>query len=594
MADPRFYRFGPFRFDAAGRVLFRKGKAVPLPPKVAETLLVLVENSGRVVEKNELLKRVWQDAFIEEGSLTRSISLLRKALGSKGDEEEYVATVSKRGYRFVPAVEAETIGPTQQTAGKIMLAVLPFHNLSGDPAQEYFSEGFTEEMITQLGRLNPDRLGVIARTSALMYKAAGKSVKQIGSELGVSYILEGSVRRAAGRVRITVQLIKVSDQTHLWAENYDRDFGDILQLQNNVAQVVARQIEIKLTPRSVPRSASVDPETYQLCLKGRYFWYKRTEEALKKGIEYFNQALARDATYAPAYDGISDSYVLLACRGVMSAEDAFGKAKAAAKKALEIDDMFADAHASLAHIRLHEWDWEGLDEEFRRAIALNPARAIAYPWYSEYLMVTGRPEEAIALARQAQRLDPLSPVINSFVSSCYYFARHYESAKQELLNSVEIEPAHFLPHLRLGQIYIVMGSHEEAVAEMTQAVALSGRSMETLAGLGQAYAAAGKKTNMNEVLRELEAQSRARYVSPYNMAKIHACFPDLRQTLTWLERAYEERNPDLIEIGVEPVFDKIRSGPEFERLCKRFRNRGGVERGNRRLFEPTRTWRGIQ
>jgi len=281
---------------------------------------------------------------------------------------------------------------------------------------------------------------------------------------------------------------------------------------------VARQIEVKFSPdpNTGLRSRAVITEAYELCLKGRHFWYKRTEAAMRRGLEYFHQAIEGDANCAPAYDGICDSYVLLACRGMAPVRETFAKAKAAALKALEIEPTFADAHAWIAHIRLHEWDWKGLDEEFQRVIRLNPSRAMVYPWYSEYMVVSGRFALAVAFAKEANRLDPLSPVINSSVVTALYFARRFDAAAQETRRTLEIEPDHFLPYFRLGQVAIQMKTvRETAISAMQTAVALSGRSTETLAGLAQAYASAGERSEARRLANELEHERKTHYVSPY-------------------------------------------------------------------------------
>lgn len=569
MTERRLYEFGPFRLDARGPVLFRHGEIVSLAPKAASTLLLLVENAGKVIEKQELLEKVWRDAFVEEGSLTRTISLLRKAL-SEG-EQEYIATVSKRGYRFAAHVDKTAEQPSS-TQGRSLLAVLPFENLSGDATQEYFNDGLTEEMITQLSRLNPDRLGVIARTSAMRYKGAKKSIREIGGELGVAYVLDGSVRREAGRVRISAQLIQVSDETYVWSQTYQRDLGDILKLQSEVSQAVAREIRVKLTPREAKRLASVQevsPPAYEAYLKGRHLWNKRTEESMRNSIACYEDAIRQHPQYAIAYAGIADSYVMLACRGMAPAKETFLKAKIAARKALDLDDELGDAHGSLAHVRLHDWDWEDLERDFQRAIELNPAQAIVYYWYGEFLMSMGRPEDAIAVTQKAYETDPLSPVIGASLGMILYLARRYDQAADVLKHSQEITPDHFLPHMRMGLLRIQQHKYDEAIQELKTAVDLAGRSTETLAALATAYAASGDTDNARTILDELEKPASKRYVLPYNIAKIYAAMVDAEKAFVWLDTSYREGNPDLIELNSEPVFDGIRADSRFRELMQR-------------------------
>ena len=572
MADRRSYQFGRFRLDASGRVLYRSGQAVALPPKAADTLLLLVQRAGELVEKEDLLKQVWPDSFVEEGSLTRTISILRKALQDESSGQQCIATVSKRGYRFVPAVTQATEPMTRAAPAKLMLAVLPFENLSGDLKQEYFSDGLTEEMITELGRLNPERLGVIARTSAMKYRGTKKSIREIGGELGVSHVLEGSVRRDRGRVRIAAQLIQVSDETHVWAENYDRSLGDILKLQSEVARAIARQIQVKLTSRQERRHAAtpeVSPEAYEAYLKGRHFWNKRTEDGMRKSITQYEEAIRRHQDYASAYAGIADSYVMLACRGMVPAKETFRKAKTAAEKALLLDNELGEAQGSLAHVRLHDWDWEGLEQDFQRAIELNPTQAIVYYWYGELLMSMGKPDDAIAMTEKAYRMDPLSPVIGASLAMILYLARRYDQAMEVLERAHEINPDHFLPHLRMGLVRIQQRKHEQAIRELKTSVKLSDQSTETLAALAMAYAAAGKKKAALAIVRKLQEPKGKRYVLPYNIAKIYAAGRNKEKALQWLELAYEGGNPDLIELNSEPIFDGLRDDPRFSSLMRK-------------------------
>ena len=472
----------------------------------------------------------------------------------------------KFGYRLTIAVRE--LVPDH----KVVLVVLPFENLSGDPDQEYVSDGLTEEMIAQLARLNPQRLGVIARTSAMKYKATRKTVSEIGAELGAAYVVEGSVRRSRAHVRVTAQLVQVADQTHLWAQTYDRRFDDLLILQSEVARAIAREIDVTLSPREaarLDRAAAVIPEAHEAYLKGRYFWNKRTEDGLKKGIECFHEAIEHEPRFAAAYDGIADCYTMLACRGVLPARETFERAHGAVRRALDIDGDLGEAHASLAHVRLHAWDWDELDADFQRALELNPGHAIAYYWYAEYLMAAGRVDASIAMVKTAHRADPLSSVLSASLGMILYLARRPEESVSSLRSALELDPEHFLLHFRLGLVTAHTGPAPQAVEYMARAVALSGGSTETLTGLAQAYAAAGAVAEMRSIVERLTAPSERRYVSPYNLARVFAAAAESDSAFAWLERACAERNPDLIELRADPVFDSIRTDTRFVRVLHR-------------------------
>jgi TolB-like protein/Tfp pilus assembly protein PilF len=570
MSAGQLYRFGPYTFDSQGRVLMRGSKDLGLPPKAADTLHQLLANAGSVVDKGALLDSVWPGVVVGEGSLTRTVSILRKALGGNDASHAYIATVSKRGYRFVAPIDRGA--PAESEDARTMLAVLPIENLSASKRYDYFSDGLTEEMISQLSTLNPERLGVIARTSSMMFKGTAKRIGEIGRELGVHYLLQGSVRRERGRVRIAAQLIQARDETHVWADTYEREAGDVLRLQCEVAQAIAREIQVKLTPRVAQRLTGV-PEmpaaTYQAFLKGRHFLNQRTESGMRDSIAQFETALEHCPTYAPAYAGIADANVMLACRGMVPARETFRRARNAARRALDLDADLGDAHASLAHVRLHDWDWEGLDQDFRRAAELSPSHAIAYYWYGEYLMCQGKPAEAIATTEAALRLDPLSPVIRSALGMILYLARRFDRASELLVGAVETTPEHFLPHFRLGLIRIQQQRFDDAIRSLKTATTLANRSTETQAALAIAYAASGERAQAARIVQQLERLRSKRYVLPYNIAKIYAAGKDRARTFEWLETAYEGGNPDLIELNSEPLFDAVRDDKRFTQLMRR-------------------------
>jgi TolB-like protein/Tfp pilus assembly protein PilF len=455
-----------------------------------------------------------------------------------------------------------------------MLVVLPFENLTqGEEKHDYFSDGLTEEMITQLARLSPEQLGVIARTSSMYYKSTIKTVGQIGQELGVSHLLEGSVRRVGTRARISAQLIRVSDECHVWAHSYERSLNDVLALQADVARAIAREVQIKLTAHEQTRldldnNRSIDSQAHELYLRGRHFWYKRTEDGMRNSIQFFEEAIRHDPSYAPAYHGVSDAHTMLACRGIVPAAEAFHKAKTAARQSLQIDPELGEGYASLAHVRLHDWDWVGLEENFSRSIEFNPAHAITHYWYAEYLMAMGRCEEAVARARHAQKWDPINPALYASVGMILYLAHRYDEALAVLRQGVEIDPTHYVLHLRMGLVYQQKRLPKRAIAAMRQAVTLSESGTEALAGLAQSLASAGDDVAARRIVGELR-DSEKRYVSPYNIARIYGSLAEPERALEWLEKAYEEHNPDLIELTREPTLQCLHGNSKFRELTRR-------------------------
>jgi TolB-like protein/Flp pilus assembly protein TadD len=457
----------------------------------------------------------------------------------------------------------------------VMLAVLPLENLSGNPDEDYFADGLTEEMLTQLGRLQPDRLGVIARTSIMQYKGTKKPVAEIGRELHVNYLLEGSVRREAGQVRISVQLIRVSDQTHLWAESYQRDARDILALQNEVANSVAREISLKLSAQgqaALAHARPLNPKTHELHLRGRYLWNLRTEDGLQKSIEYFQQAIAQDPGYAPSYAALADAYIAAGNWGSLPPVEAYPKAKAAAARALEIDERMAEARVALAYAtHLFDWDPVVAEKEFKRALELDPNYAPGHQWYAVFLASRGRFDEAIAHITRAQELDPVSLIIGDVRGWIYSLARRNQQAIEEFRKTIELDPKFYPTHYDLGMTYADTGSYEAAIRELGTARTLSGDSERTISGLAYAYAMAGEKAQARQLLAELSKHSSRRYVPSFDIAVVHGALGENDQAFAWLEKAFAERHPWLVMLRVAPKVDKLRSDPRFEVLLRRVR-----------------------
>ena len=448
------------------------------------------------------------------------------------------------------------------------LVVLPLANLSHDPEQDYFADGMTEALITDLSKIRS--LKVISRTSAMQYKEEKKALPQIAQELGVDGVVQGSVMQAGNRVRISVQLIYATSDQHLWAASYERDFKDILALQGEVAQAIANEIRIELTPQEQARLATAQPvstEAFQLYLKGRFFWNKATEEDYRASKKYFDRAIEIDPSYALALSGLANYFW---ATDELSPRVAMPRAKDYALKALAIDDTLSDTHTTLANIKFNaDWDWQGAEKEFKRAIDLNPSNAEGRRAYSVFLSAMGRAEEALMEIQTAQRLDPLSLITNLSAGWVFYFARRYDRAIEQCEETLELDQSFVGAHDCLGSAYLAKGDYGKAIAECQKATSGSGNDLLRVAGLGRAYALAGNTAKAREVLRQLHSESERRYVPPYFLATVYGALGERDQAFTWLERAYDARDTNLTWLKVDDAVDPLRSDARFRKLLNR-------------------------
>ena len=619
MAARCFFEFGRFRLDPTGRVLFRDDQAIQLPPKAADVLLLLVQNAGKVVEKEELLKRVWQETYVEEGSLARTISILRKTLGGGDNEQEYIATIPKLGYRFViPVKETDgfplrgeeivrspgrvyrnraimlvlvlaglLIGSYFLTTGYLgrrsggkppathidSIAVLPLKNLSDDREQEFFSDGMTDALITNLGKVSA--LRVISRTSVMRYKDTKKSVSEIARELQVGAVVEGTVARSGNRLRVTANLVQASPERHLWAEMYERDLRDVIALQNDVARAITQQIQVELSPEehaTLSTSHTIDPDAYKLYLKGRYFWVKRNRESFNLAMDYFQQAINRDPGYAAPYSGLADCYVLFGSSfdvGGLAPNDVQPKAKAAALKAMTLDNSLSDAHNSLAYVKLtYDWDWRGAETEFRQALKLNPGYAHGHHWYAHLLFSSGRRDEALAEANRALELDPVSPIINLHLGWHYLYAKQYDRALDQLAKTLELDPNYALAHWYRGLAYEQKKMYAEALSEMSRAKDLLPGNLAVQSDIGHVYAVSGDRAAAEKVVTELNREAAERYVNQYELALIYVALGQKDQAFQALDRAFREHSDQLIYLNVDSRLDPIRPDSRFKNLVR--------------------------
>jgi len=626
-------RFGVFELDPRAGELRKHGLRVRLQEQPFQVLAMLLEHPGEVLTREELQKKLWPaDTFVDfDHGLNKAINKIREALSDSADSPRFVETVARRGYRFLAEVKVADSAPVRSQdlatephpvaeardrldlAGKPAmlkhlfssfawkapalvllllvaslagwnlhswkrpslvirsLAVLPLESLSSDASQDYFADGMTDELISDLGQISA--LRVISRTSVMAYKRARKPLPQIARELNVDAVVEGTVLRSGDQVRITAQLIEASTDKHLWSQSYQGELRDTLALQNQVARAIADQIRINLNPQeqaALKNVKVVNPQAYESFLKGRYFWNKRTADGLKVALAYFNQAIDEDPKYAQAYSGLADTYSLLGDwqYAVMTPKEALPKAKAAATKALELDSALGEAHNSLAFcLDGFDWDFESAGKEFRRAMELNRGYATAHHWYAWHLSLLGQYDDAIAEMRKAESLDPLSLIINADLAELLVLAHSYEESIRQSRKTIEMDPNFALAHNQLAQAYLQKHMNDEAVAELQEAAQLSGESPTVMANLGRAYAASGKRSEAIKLLSALKKRSNSIYSHGSEIAVIYASLGDTDQAMNWLEKGFEERfNPGVL---LRPGFDPLRSDPRFQDLLRR-------------------------
>ena len=563
-------RFAAFAVDLQAGELRRHGVKICLQKQPFQMLSVLLERPGEVVTQEEFQQRLWPgNTFVDfEHSLATALKKLRRALGDSAVHSQFIETLPRRGYRFIATLEAEP------RAGKPILAVLPFENLTRDAGQEYFSDGMAEEMIARLGRLLPQRLGVIALASARRYKNTDKDIDQIGRELGADYVLKGSVRRAGHRVRITVELIQVKDRTRLWADSFEGDWANVLAIHSEVARRIARSLQVELGPAkraAMAGATSTNPEAHGAFLKGRYCLNKGTAEGVRKAIEHFEEATSRDSRYAVAYAGLAVALNLADHFRVFSGKQAFPRAKAAAIKALELNDLLPEAHNALAFVKhSFDWDWAGAEQIYQRAIALNPNFATARHWHGFYFGMLGRVDEAIAEMRRAQKLNPLSLIIRTHLGLMLHLGRRHDEAIEQLRQTLEMEPAFGAAHYYLGRAYEQKGMYEETITHLQKALTVSPGSPDRTGALGHAHAVYKRRGYAEKALKELHKLSERRFVSAYDFAIIYVGLDEADQAFEWLGRAYEERSFSMLKsFKAEPRLDNLRSDPRFQDLVRR-------------------------
>lgn len=615
------YQFGQFELDEEARSLLRDGDPVPLTAKVFDTLAVLVRNHGRVLERDELLATIWPGAVVEEANLTQNVSTLRKALGDNSKDCRLIATVPGRGYSFValvlevpkpglcngnatdrsesveaPPPELPGIPRRSATAwfgillaaGILLiglvrhqrststsserihsLAVLPFENLSGDPDQEFFAAGMTEQLITDLSKMHA--LRITSRTSAMQYRhPLRKSLPEIARELGVEAIVKGSVMRSGGEVRITAQLIESKVDRYVWGESYKRDLSKALDIQREVAAAIANQIRVTVTNAERAQLAvrrPVDPEVNDLVLRGQYYADQFTQASLKKAEDYFKQAIAKDPAYAPAHAGLAYVYRSGATAD-MPPRQVMPKSKMEAEKALQLDETLADAHVSLAYTLIYyDWDWPEAEKHLRRAVALNPSAADAHLVYASYFQALARTAEALAEVRIAEALDPLSLPVQQMLLFSLVGSRQYDAALAQFRRTIEREPNFAAGYLIAALAYTEKGEMRQALEAVEKAEQIE-PSITTKTIAAHVHAAKGNREKAEQLLKELTERRMRGYVCPYEIAHAYVKLSDNKRAFAWLEKGRQERADCMVWLLVEPWMDPLRSAPEYQELIR--------------------------
>jgi DNA-binding winged helix-turn-helix (wHTH) protein/TolB-like protein/Flp pilus assembly protein TadD len=610
------YQFGPFQLDTAEQTLTREGKPVAITGKAFQTLLVLVENCGHTLTKDDLLSKVWPDTFVEELTLAQNISTLRKALGDDKSDSKYIQTIQRKGYRFIAAViqldrthdeEAPASSPAKNKPGWVIpvvgllvlavaagiyffrptprkviqgpqvksIAVLPFTPLTGGDGDEALQLGMADALITKLSNIK--QIVVRPTSSILKYSNTTPDPVAVGREQLVDALLEGKVQRSGERIRVTVQLIRVSDGQPLWADKFDETFTNIFEVQDSISQQVAQRLVAQLTgaeQRQLAKRYTDNTEAYQRYLKGRFFWNKFNEDGLSKAIDYFKQAIAIDPNYALAYTGLSVSYNVQGAVGVLPPAQTWTDARWTAEKAVALDDSLAEGHSALGAVKLlYEWDWPAADRELKRALELNPNYAEAHELFGYYYWVTGQLDRALGELRRAQELAPATTIITVDVAQAFYYQGRYDECLEMLAIARELDPDFLSPLFLTGQAYERKGMNAKAITECESAIEKYGRQPPILAALGFAYSASGKRREAEAVVNELETSWRRYYFSPVGIALVHTGLGNKDRAFFWLAKGVEARDPQMIWLRIEPQFESIHADPRFHALFERMQKR---------------------
>lgn len=574
------YEFGPYQLLPAARLLLRDGRPVAVTPRVFDTLLAFVRNGGKLLSKDDLMRMIWRGTVVEEGNLTQNIFVLRKTLGESPHDHHYLVTIPQQGYRFVAKIKehyeeepaparVDEAGGASRGKAVTSIAVMPFTLLGGTADQRCAGIGVADTLITKLSGI---RKLVVRPTSAVLKYAEEKpELSAVGRELRVEGVLDGTLQLLENRLRVNVRLVHVESGLALWAGKFDDDYKDIFYVQDKIAEHVVQSLELELSGEErgqLAKSHTDNVEAYQLYVKGRFYWDQRTEQGLLKSLDYVRRALRVDPNYAPAYIGLADTYACLGEYLYAPPAEAFTRAKSAALKARELDASMAEAYASLAEVAFfYEWDWALAEEGFRRAVELRRNYASGHHGYAWFLMAMGRWDEATGYFEQAQKLDPGSLTLNTFLGLPLYYSRQYEKALAQFRETLEMESDFTQAHYYIASALTQLGRYEEAVAEYRRVIPVE-YAQQAAALLAYTYAVSGRKAEASKLLGELQGLSKTRYVSPYLEAIVHAGLGQEDAALSKLEEACRGRAAWSVFLGIDPFLDGLRAAPRFNGLLR--------------------------
>ena len=573
---PGIIRFGVFEVDVRTGELRKSGTKIRVQEQPFQILVTLLERPDEVVSREELRQKLWPaETFVDfEHGVNSAVARLRDLLGDSADSPRYIETLPRRGYRFIGSVNGGQVARPKRTARPRIpsLAVMPFENIAADAETEYVSDGITETLIHSLAQLSG--LRVMARSTVFRYKGSKSDPQDVGRDLNVEAVLTGRILQRGDVLLVTTELVDVANGWRLWGKQYDRKAEDILSVQDEIAREISERLRLSLSgqeKKQLAKRYTQDTEAYHLYLKGRHCWNKRTAESIQRGIEFFKRAIEKDPKFALAYAGIADSYHLLYSTGfaALHPEEAFPRAKAAASRALQIDDTLAEAHASMAPLRQNEWDWAGAEREYKRAIELNPSYATAHHWFAFHLMAQGRAGEAIEEAKQALELDPLSIGIHTDVAFILLYAGQPDQAIEQYERTIELDPTFAMAHQGLGRACLQKGMHDEALRHLERAGQLSGDSVASASALARAHAVAGNTDQARAILEKLLARSMRAYVPPTSIAVVYVGLGDNEEAFVWLEKAYAIRDDGLLMVKIHPFFEVLHPDPRFQDLLRR-------------------------